>query len=213
MSGWGDLWGSFTGANAGKAVTDAHNQSDAALQTGLTNANAAYAPYQQTGQQANTGYANALGLNGAAGAQSAWQNYQSNPGLVAAGKQGLDAVGRKYNSAGLANSGAGDAALSYAGIQNYNNYLGQLYGLSGQGMQAAGGVAGNETGFATAKAGNDISYGNALAASKNTFANNLIGLTGAGVGTYNALRKPPAYGGTTSGGGYGSWAPSVSYGS
>lgn len=183
----------LTGKSQARDITAAHNSSSATLATGLQNANAAYAPYQQSGQQGNTAYANALGLNGAKEAQDAFTAYQSNPGLVAAGKQGLDAIGRKYNSAGLANSGAGAAALAYGGIQNYNDYLSKLFGLSGQGFSAASGIAGNETGFATAKAGNDIQYGNALAASRNTFGNNLIGLAGAGIGTYNALRNPYGY--------------------
>ncbi len=179
---------SFTGksqqqavGNARQSLTQAHAQASPYYEQ----ASKVYDPFIQTGEQANTAYSNALGLNGADAAGNAWNSYYSNPGFRAATDQGLKNIEQKYNAGGLANSGASRiGAADYVLNGAYGNYLNRLQGQGQQGLTAAGGkgnalrAQGDFTyGYGTDLANNDIAAGNA----KSIFGNNVAGLIGTGL--------------------------------
>lgn len=89
-----------------------------------------YAPLAQLGEQGTTMYANALGLNGAAGNAAATEAFQAGPGFQFAMDQGLQALERRGAAQGRLQSGqTGLDTLNYAtGLANqeYGNWLGQL---------------------------------------------------------------------------------------
>lgn len=74
--------------------------------------------------------ANALGLNGPAGTQAAQAAFQTGPGFQFAMEQGLDAVNRNANAAGMGASGnmLREAQTFGQGLgqQEYNNWLNNL---------------------------------------------------------------------------------------
>src|SRR5690606_27086588 len=104
-----------------------------------------YEPYAQSGPAANTMYSNALGLNGAEGTAAAQGAFTSSPGYQFAVDQGLQAATRAASAGGrLASGNTIDAATRLGqglASQDYGSWLQNLFGLSGQGMQAAGGQA------------------------------------------------------------------------
>lgn len=96
------------------------------------------------------GAANTIGTaaNGVAtggGAQAGYQNYLQNAGYAPALKQMQQGIVGQGAAAGLLNSGSTAQSLVNHGAaldqSFYNNYLQQLSGLSGQGLQAGGLVA------------------------------------------------------------------------
>lgn len=105
-----------------------------------------YTPMMNQGAGANS-YLNALltGQGNVAGAQGAYNNYLQQAGYAPAMRQLAQSVTGQGAAAGLLNSGATAQALQRRGAelnQNfYNNYLQQLSGLSGLGLQAGGLVA------------------------------------------------------------------------
>ena len=135
-------------AALGKGKTEGLGYLDTALNSALPylqQGTALYQPYTQTGGQANTAYANALGLNGAAGNASATAAFQSAPGYQFQLNQGLDALDRRASAHGMLNSGNTNAdTINYAqGVANqgYGDYLSRLQGLGSQGLQATQGQA------------------------------------------------------------------------
>jgi len=195
------FFGSLFGSDQAKDLSRANQQANSALDSAYNASNnyygqaaSAYAPYQQTGQQANTFYANALGLNGDAARTSAENTITSDP--LWSGKFALDSnnVLKSMNARGLNASGAAALAGQRVLTEDYQNALGQYASLGAQGLSAANGQAGvyqnqagNASSYGTAKAGNAINYGNALAANENTGINNILGIIGAATGGYNAL--------------------------
>lgn len=137
-------------------------QANNALQTGANNATADfntnyYTPYTQTGTNANTMYANALGLNGAAGNTAATGAFQTSPGYNFALQQGAQALDR--SAAGAGNFGSGNAAVALQNYgqgmanQQYGNWLSNLQGLGAQGLTAATGQTGREQSLANIQTG------------------------------------------------------------
>ena len=122
-------------------INDGQNESRAALDQAI----AAYSPYAQSGQAANTMYSNALGLNGADGNTAATSAFQAGPGYQFALDQGTQAALRAQNSVGMLNSGNTLTALAGFGQglanQEYGSWLDRLQGKSAQGLQAASGQA------------------------------------------------------------------------
>lgn len=102
-----------------------------------------YDPYVKTGGEANTMYANALGLNGAPGTTAAQGAFQAGPGYQFQVDQGLEAA--KRASGGVYSGNLLDELLKrgqgYAN-QEYGGWLNRLQGLGGQGLQATGAKAG-----------------------------------------------------------------------
>jgi hypothetical protein len=137
-------------------------QANNALQTGANNATADFAtnyytPYTQTGTNANTMYANALGLNGASGNTAATSAFQTSPGYNFAVQQGTQALDR--SAAGAGNFGSGNAAVALQNYgqgmanQQYNNWLSNLQGLGQEGLAAATGQTGREQSLANIQTG------------------------------------------------------------
>lgn len=195
------FFGSFFGNDQRRDISQANKKANAALDSGYQNqqnyfdqAASAYDPYVQSGQQANTFYANALGLNGDAARSEAQGTITSDP--LWSGKFALDSnnVLKAMNARGLGYSGAGALAGQRVLTENYQNALNNYANLGAQGLQATGAQSNvwqnqgqNAWNYGTTKAGNDINYGNALAASRNTGLNNILGVLGTGISGYNAL--------------------------
>lgn len=122
-------------------INDGQNESRAALDQAI----AAYSPYAQSGQAANTMYSNALGLNGADGNTAATSAFQAGPGYQFALDQGTQAALRGASAGGMLNSGNTLTALAGFGQglanQEYGSWLDRLQGQSAQGLQAASGQA------------------------------------------------------------------------
>ena len=140
----------------------ASQQAQGTLQNTANNATADfntnyYQPYTDTGTQANTMYANALGLNGAAGNTAATNAFQASPGYNWALNQGTQAVDRGAAAGGTFGSGNAALALQKEGqglaSQDYNNWLNNVSGLNSQGLAAATGQTGREQSLANIQTG------------------------------------------------------------
>ncbi len=200
------LWSDFTGASQRKAIKNANAQATNALAQGYSGANSyydqaasAYSPFVQGGQRGQTAYENSLGLNGQAGAQSAYDAYASNPAYQAANNYGMDSLAKKYNANGRMDSGSNQLAMARAGVENYGNYQNQLAGLGQQGLQATGaqsavraGQGDMAMGYGATRANQATGYGNALAQASSTGINNLLGLGGMLINGYSAWNNPGA---------------------
>ena len=146
----GNLASGYGTANQayGQARTDVstgYKNALSSLARGTNQAVGAYQPYSETGQNANTLYSNALGLNGAAAQQTFQQNYQADPFRDANANFANNALMQVLNARGLSGSGAAAAAVAQEslrrGSEDYNNYLNRLSGLQSQGQQTAGSLA------------------------------------------------------------------------
>ena len=120
------FFGSFFGNDQRRDISQANKKANAALDSGYQNqqnyfdqAASAYDPYVQSGQQANTFYANALGLNGDAARSEAQGTITSDP--LWSGKFALDSnnVLKAMNARGLGYSGAGALAGQRVLTENY----------------------------------------------------------------------------------------------
>jgi hypothetical protein len=188
------FFGDFFGTTQRKDLQNSNSQATTALGTGYQDASGKYEqgkgyfdPYAQSGQQANSTYADSLGLNGEAGGQNALMSYQAgrNPYLSYEQDMAQRGLDRAANARGRLNSGASMMAASRArqemGYKDYGGWQNQLMGMGRQGMQAAGaqsaltqGQGDLRSGYGQQTAANAINYGNAQAASRSTGINNLI---------------------------------------
>lgn len=189
-------------ANA-EATTSLQQGYDRA-QGNYSTAQGMYRPYAEQGQQANTMYGNALGLNGVDAQKSFGQNYAaSDPFRQQNADFATNALMRQYNARGQTYGGSTDLAISRAnlerGSQDYNSYLNRLQGQGQQGYQATGAQAGIEQakgdlsyGYGQQRAGNSINFGNALAQTRSTGVNNIIGGLGAVAGVGRSFAGIPS---------------------
>ncbi len=126
-------------------VNTGYQNALSSLASGTNQAIGAYQPYSATGQNANTMYGNALGLNGLAAQQTFQQNYQADPFRDANADFANEALMRVMNARGMSGSGTAAAAVAQEslrrGSEDYNNYLNRLSGLQSQGQQTAGNIA------------------------------------------------------------------------
>lgn len=151
--------GGLLGTDAGKATSKAAgqnvtylaglmnrgnqyiNQGEAKSADYLTQAAGQFQPWQNTGTQANTMVANALGLNGAEGNAAATSAFQTSPGYDFNLNQQLQAAERGASAGGMLASGNLLTALqdraSGVANQEYGSWLDRLIGQSGQGLDAA----------------------------------------------------------------------------
>lgn len=145
--------GGIIGNNAAGAAAGAANQAAQQANSGLqgieNQSTANLQPFVNTGQQANSALAGLLGIGGDSEAsRNAFQNYLGSTNYQFQLNQGLNGV--EYANAPAFSSGATAKALNnYAQGQAGNalgGYEGQLSGLSGQGIGAAGtlGQLGNQ---------------------------------------------------------------------
>lgn len=196
--GW---WSDFTGKTAKRAAEEANARATSYLETGRNEAlgamNKGYgdaqnylSPYAQQGAASNKLYSDALGVNGYGAQQAFGQHYAaSDPFRKQNEDFATNAIMRRYNAMGSANSGAAQLAAARAlaerGSQDYNAYLSRLGGFAQQGQGiglAQSGLAANQgnalgnlyTGYAGQQAGNAINLGNAQAQASQIFGNNLF---------------------------------------
>ena len=149
--------GSKQSASSGSSSS---NQAYGALSNALT-------PQMNTGVTANNSEAALLGQGGdSAAASGAFNNYLNSSGYNFMLNSGSKAITNNAAAGGTLNSGAtGKALTSFGqnlGTQYFNNYLGQLQGLVGNGNTAAGLIsgAGNTSTSSSKSSGN--SSGSAL---------------------------------------------------
>lgn len=118
-------------------LQNAQNAANASLNSGLATSNnyltkayGLYGPLSDLANKGSTSYADALGLNGAAGSDAARAAFTSLPGYQEGLNTGLDTLERRASARGLLGSGNTSAdtikyATDYAN-QNYGNYLQSL---------------------------------------------------------------------------------------
>lgn len=118
-------------------LQNAQNAANASLNSGLatgnnylTKAYGLYGPLADVAGKGTTSYADALGLNGAAGSDAARTAFTSLPGYQEGLNSGLDLLERRAGARGQLGSGNTSAdtikyATDYAN-QNYGNYLQSL---------------------------------------------------------------------------------------
>lgn len=150
--------GTAQAMNASKgAIDSAYNRA-----RGVLTENNYYQPWYANGSNASNMYANALGLNGAEGANAARGAFRTDPGYDWAVQQGMQALNRSAASRGnLASGGQSMALVGYGqnmANQQYQNWLNALNGLSGQGLTAAAGMTGQQNQLANL----DYGYGKDL---------------------------------------------------
>ena len=194
-------WDDFTGKSAKNALMQSNAQATKHLKQGYGQANSyynqaagGYDPYVQSGQRGQTAYENSLGINGQAGSQAAYDAYMGNPAYQAANNYAMGNLERKYNAAGLADSGANRLAMSRAAVEQFGAHQNRLAGLGQQGLQATGAQSGVRQGqgdmamgYGATRANQATGHGNALAQNSMTGINNLMGVIGTGVKAYGAM--------------------------
>lgn len=133
---------------AGISALTAGSQSDA-ISKGQAQANAALAPFENTGTLAEAQTANLLGLNGQDAANTAMSSFQAAPGYQYDVQQGLKAVDAGAAAKGTLTSGSTLKAEQTLGNnladQGFQTYIGNLNALTGYGANAAAGVASTDT--------------------------------------------------------------------
>ena len=143
--------------------------------------------YVNNGNAANSQIAALLGLGGdTAAAKSAFNNYLNSTGYQTNLASGSNAITSNSASRGLLNSGAtGKALTSFGqnlGSNYFNNYLGQLTGVSNSGLNAAGQIGQAGTTGGGNAAGYTQSIGNAQAQGWGNIFGDLFG-SGGGAGS------------------------------
>ncbi|NIJ32795.1 tail fiber domain-containing protein [Sphingomonas oligoaromativorans] len=134
--------GFLTGGS--KTTQNSNNQAYPYLQGALS-------PTVAAGTNATNALAGSLLGTTSPGSDPAFQNYQDNSGYQWQVGQGTQAITNSAAAKGLLNSGATLKAVDQfgqnAGLQNYQNYLGNLQSLAGIGLQGAGiiGQAGQQS--------------------------------------------------------------------
>lgn len=153
--------------------TDIYGQGYNTATGALNSALSGYQPLSDLAWQQGQGTTmllNSLGLNGAAGGQTAWDAFQNaNPQTQGAIDAGLEAINRRRAAGGMLNSGNADAdALKFAqNLQNqqYGNWQNSLAGLNNNAISATNAAAAGKAGI----------YGS-LANLGQQNASNLVGL-------------------------------------
>ena len=155
----------IAGINKGLgAATNLINQGSSTLQSNYGQALQPFQSNYANAQQGTTALGNVLGLNGAAGSQSANAALQTMPGYQFALGQGDAAVNAAAAANGTLNSGNQLMALSAQNqglaSQNYNNYVNQLSPYLNYSTQNASGIGGLYSGLGNALNANDVNLAN-----------------------------------------------------
>lgn len=205
MGGIGQAVGGLTnGIIGGQAAVTAGNDETGAYTQGMGmlqstyNANSPkFNPWIQGGTQAENTLASDTGPNGSLGRQFTATDFHQSPGYQFDLQQGLDAINNSQSVRGGALSGGAQKAMgNYAeqqannGFQQaYNNFtqnqnqnFGQLSALSGQGLQAVGGLGQLGSNYATGMNQNIVNQGMAS-------AQEALGKAGAFEGGVNSLMQ------------------------
>ena len=137
-----------------------------------------------------------LGVGGdPAAAQQAYQNYLASTGYQGQLQAGTDAITSSAAASGALGSGATLRALqrygTQLGQQNFTNYLAQLQGVAGMGLQAGGMVAGAAGQGAAQAAGYQYGAGVGAAVARREGWDQLVGGLGGAYEAWQAGRTPP----------------------
>jgi hypothetical protein len=181
--------------NAGEAISGAATAGIGQANQTLGNVSNIWQPQQTLGNNADTALSSALGIGGAAPDYSSFMNmpgyqFASNMGIQAGERQAaaMGNAGNSGTSALIANQATGTA------MQDYNNYINQLYQgaglgstantqLTGANMQTAGNIEQLGMNSGVAQAGMYTGMGQTLAGA----GGNYMGPNGSGVGTGSGL--------------------------
>ncbi len=214
------------GAQAGvDMAANAANRAARMQQEEATSARAALSPWTSAGTGAvgqitkllglgeittNGGNYNTYGLDPANAKEiqsQAFADFQTSPGYQFRMDEGVKALDRSAASRGMLRSGAQQKGLTAFGqgiaSEEYNNYLGSLFNLSGMGNQAAS-SANNTAGQLTANAGNFVAQGGAARGSAYSAGANALA-SGISSGVRNATNLL-AYGGSGGKLGFPGWS-------
>lgn len=150
------------------ALSSAYGQGRDAINSGYGQAASMYQPLVASTTAGANAYGNASGANGAAGLQTAMNDFHNSGQYGNFGfalTNGLQALDRTHAAAGNLNSGNADTdTLNYAtGLANntYNSYVSGLSPYLGANASAVGGAAGVATGQGNALNANYTGQGNA----------------------------------------------------
>ena len=167
-----DALGQATGnLNANRPIFDtAYNTAKDAITSGYGSAlaqmigqNDYLKPFYQTGTQANSGYGDAMGFNGAEGSARASQAFRSTPGYAETLSQATDQAKREAAAMGGLASGNTVSAISSNAAnladRGWQGYMGNLQQGVNTGLSAAQGMGQNDQGMASLY----VNQGNALA--------------------------------------------------
>lgn len=126
---------------ARRAIGTGVNRASDTTRSYLDKSTGYISPYMQQGQEANSLYGQHLGLQGAEAQREAVQGYMQDPFREFNDRQTQNAIMRRYNAAGMLDSGASRLAsaraLQETGTRDYQGYLDRLAGLGSQGGQFA----------------------------------------------------------------------------
>lgn len=187
-------WGALIGAGATLAGDlFSSNASSKAAQQSLTGYNyltgsKGVQGYVDNGNAASTAEGQLLGTSPITSqTQNGFNNYLNSTGYQFQLGQGTSAITGSAAARGLLNSGATGKALTQYG-QNlasttFNNYLGNLNNVAGQGLTASGQIGAAGTGGGASAAGYTQQGGNTLGNAAGTlggYASNLFGSIGGG---------------------------------
>lgn len=150
------------------------------------NINAELTPFYRSslerGGQASNALSDLFGLNGVGTQQSAFDAYRTSPGFDAQLEAGTKAIDQSAAARGMLQSGATMKALQEFGQglydQGYQQHVGNLYGLTGQGAQGAAGMQSGSSALQQLMLG----QGQAQDAANTGRAGNILGMIGTGVG-------------------------------
>lgn len=192
----------FGGQDQAKAAGNALQLQQQMWQQNSANLN----PWIQTGQGADYTLASLYGLNGQ---KPNYSSFYNSPDYNFAFQQGNQATTNLLAAKGNLLSGGGLAALTKFGqglaSQQYQNYVGRLMGISGQGEQAAAslaqdsnqasnGMANSLYGQGTANASGLMGIANSLGGGVNSFGNMAL-LNRVLNGNNTSAYGNPSYGG------------------
>lgn len=163
----GSLFGTGAGGATGGSNSQYSNQSQSSqINQAYPFLQSILSPTVGTGTQAGSAIANMLGLNGPQGQSTGFQNWQNSTGYQFGLDQGVQSITGNAATQGLLNSGSTLKALqtygqNYANTQ-YGNYVNQLQGLLGSGIQAGNtiGSAGNTFNSSSSGSGTTVSTNN-----------------------------------------------------
>ncbi len=137
------LSGAYTAA-AGQGATGLNNAIGQTT-TGTNQALSYLSPYLQGGTSSMSILNDALGINGPDAQAAYYRNFQNDPGFLASQRAGIAALDQGAASSGLLRSGGQMKSLYNYGQRNmesqFQDRLARLFGVSGQGLTAAGSSA------------------------------------------------------------------------
>lgn len=162
-------------------------------------------PYIDRGNAAGNAESALLGVGGdPAAAQSAFGDYLNSTGYNFQLGQGVNAITSNRAASGVLDSGGTLKSLNAFGQNTastyFQNYLGNLNGISGTGLSAAGALAGVGQNYANASNTNSNTAASASENAGLASASSINGLLASGVNAYGLYSGLSSYGGGASGG-------------